>query len=152
MRWVCSVPLLTNENQIRHKTEARKEGGVWEPRRCPDTRRFHPPPPPFQTEKGHISKHPAILLTCLWLFQECSGSYANTQGPKQQAAATLLFPAFSPRDRQNGSGNRSGVYSDLMVVIGCPGRSGGKMNVEKDRDTLMGHTLEFKNNPEEDAP
>lgn len=26
------------------------------------------------------------------------------------------------------------------------------MKVERDRDTLMGHTLEFKNNPEEDAP
>lgn len=31
-------------------------------------------------------------------------------------------------------------------------RGGGNEGGERDRNTLMGHTLEFKNNPEEDAP
>lgn len=44
---------------------------------------------------------------------------------------------------------RLGVDSDLAVAIGW---SGGQGERWRDRDTLVGHTLAFNNNPEEDAP
>lgn len=72
---------------------------------------------------------------------------------KKTPRCHVAHPSLSPtRSTKRQWENRSGIHSDIMVVIGCPGCSGGKMNVKKERDTPMGHTLAFKNNPEEDAP
>lgn len=74
------------------------------------------------------------------------------KGPTTSRCHVAHPSLFPTRMAKRQWRTRSRIYSDQTVVIGCPGRSGGRMNVKKDRDTLMGHTLEFKNNPEEDAP
>lgn len=85
---------------------------------------------------------------------ECSGCQAKhtnrvTQGP----AAVSLNPACPSEIYRQQRRAGLGVDSDLVVAIGWLGGVRGKVERERDRVvTLMGHTLAFNNNPEEDAP